>query len=280
MQATFWLATEISVITSLQNARVKQVVRLRQRRHRESERLFLIEGYREIQRAVEASVQIHALFTCEQFYGHSDTRTLVHQVAANADVSIEPVSREVFAKISIRENSDGLLAVAPSPAWPMNEMHVPSNGLFLISTATEKPGNLGTILRSADAAGVDGVVVCGSGTDVLNPNVVRASLGTVFSVPVAQADADSVRSWIKHHAIRIIAATPDADRLYTQANMTRSCAILLGSEHAGLDVEWLNSADDRVRLPSAGHADSINVAMAATVMLFEARRQRRLQPSD
>ena len=268
------------MITSLQNAWVKQVVRLRRRRHRESDRLFPIEGYREIQCAVDARVGVKVLFTCEQFYGHSDTRTLVRRLVENADISIEPVSREVFAKISVRENSDGLLAVAHSPVWPMHEMQVPPNGLFLISTATEKPGNLGTILRSADAAGVDGVVVCGAGTDVLNPNVVRASLGTVFSVPVAQAEADSVRTWIKHHAIRIIAATPDADRLYTQANMTRSCAILLGSEHAGLDVEWLDSADDRVRLPSAGHADSINVAMAATVMLFEARRQRGSESMD
>ena len=262
------------MITSLQNARVKQVVRLRRRRHRESEGLFLIEGYREIQCAVDACVGVKALFTCEQFYSHSGSRTLVHQLAGNADVSVEPVSPEVFAKISVRENTDGLLAVAPSPAWPMNDMQVPPNGLFLISTATEKPGNLGTILRSADAAGVDGVVVCGSGTDVLNPNVVRASLGTVFSVPVAQADADSVRSWIMRHTLRTIAATPDADRLYTEADMVRPCAILMGSEHAGLDVEWLNSADDQVRLPSVGQADSINVAMAATVMLFEARRQR------
>ncbi len=280
MQATFWLATEISVITSLQNARVKQAVRLRQRRHRESERLFLIEGYREIQRAVEASVRIHALFTCEQFFSRSDTKDLVRQVATDVDATVEAVSSAVFAKLSVRNGSDGLLAVAPSPAWSLGDMTVPANGLFLVSTATEKPGNLGTILRSADAAGVDGVVVCSAGTDVLNPNVVRASLGTVFSIPVAQADPDSVRLWLKHHAIRIIAAAPDADRLYIEADMTRSCAILLGSEHTGLDIEWMASADDRVRLPSVGHADSINVAMAATVMLFEARRQRRLQPSD
>ena len=268
------------MITSLQNARVKQVVRLRQRRHRESERLFLIEGYREIQRAVEASVRIHALFTCEQFFSRSDTKDLVRQVAADVDATVEAVSSAVFAKISVRNGSDGLLAVAPSPAWSLGDMTVPANGLFLVSTATEKPGNLGTILRSADAAGVDGVVVCSAGTDVLNPNVVRASLGTVFSIPVAQADPDSVRLWLKHHAIRIIAAAPDADRLYIEADMTRSCAILLGSEHTGLDIEWMASADDRVRLPAGGHADSINVAMAATVMLFEARRQRRLQRSD
>ena len=268
------------MITSLQNAWVKQVVRLRRRRHRESDRLFLIEGYREIQCAVDARVGVKVLFTCEQFYGHSDTRTLVRRLVENADISIEPVSREVFAKISVRENSDGLLAVAPSPAWPINDMQVPPNGLFLISTATEKPGNLGTILRSADAAGVDGVVVCGSGTDLLNPNVVRASLGTVFSVPVAQADADSVRSWIKRHTLWTIAATPDADRLYTEVDMVRPCAVLMGSEHAGLDGEWLNSADERVRLPSVGQADSINVAMAATVMLFEARRQRGIKSTD
>ena len=262
------------MITSLQNAGVKQVVRLRRRRHRESEGLFLIEGYREIRCAVDARVGVKVLFTCEQFYSHPDTRMLVRRMAENADISIEPVSREVFAKISVRENSDGLLAVAPSPAWPLNDMQVPTNGLFLISTATEKPGNLGTILRSADAAGVDGVVVCGSGTDVLNPNVVRASLGTVFSMPVVRAEPESVRAWFKRNNLWIIAATPDADRLYTEADMVRPCAILMGSEHAGLDGEWLNSADDRVRLPAAGQADSINVAMAASVMLFEARRQR------
>ena len=262
------------MITSLQNARVKQVVRLRQRRHRESDGLFLIEGYREIRCAVDARVGLKVLYTCEQFFSHSDTRKLVRWLGENADISIEPVSRDVFAKISVRENSDGLLAVAPSPAWLMNDMHVPPNGLFLISTATEKPGNLGTILRSADAVGVDGVAVCSAGTDVLNPSVVRASLGTVFSVPVVRAEPDSVRAWIKRYGIWSIAATPDADRLYTEADMVGPCAILMGSEHAGLDGEWLNSSDERVRLPSVGQADSINVAMAATVMLFEARRQR------
>ena len=265
------------MITSLQNKRVKQVVRLRQRRHRESEQLFLIEGYREILRAIEAHVTINALLTCEKLFSRSDTQSLVRQVAADYDGTVEAVSREVFAKISVREGSDGLLAVAPSPAWSLDDLTVPPNGLFLVSTATEKPGNLGAILRSADAAGVDGVVVCSAGTDVLNPNVVRASLGTLFSIPVARANSDTVRSWLKYHGVQMIAVTPDADRLYTEADLAKPCAILLGSEHAGLDPEWLSVADDRVRLPSVGRADSINVAMAATVMLFEARRQRRLQ---
>lgn len=264
-------------ITSLQNTRVKQVVRLRQRRHRETEQLFLIEGHREIQRAVDARMGIQVLFTCEQLFGQSSARALVRQVMVDTDCTVESVSREVFAKISVREGSDGLLAVAPTPSWSLEDMPVPVNGLFLVSTATEKPGNLGTMLRSADAAGADGVVVCSPGTDVLNPNVVRASLGTVFSIPVACAQPDVVRSWFASHGIEVIAATPDADRLYTETELVGRCAVLLGNEHSGLDSEWLMSADDRVRLPSLGRGDSINVAMTATVMLFEARRQRRIQ---
>lgn len=261
------------MLTSLQNPQIKRVVRLRQRRVREREGAFLIEGGREILRATEVALPMDVLFVSE--HAGSDVSALADSVCDRCGAQVVTTTQDVFKKISYRDNPDGLLAVAPTPAWGLERFTPNPTGLYVLASAVEKPGNLGAILRCADAVGVDGVIVCDTRTDVFNPNVVRASVGTLFTVPVAVAERARVLAWIHEHDIELVATSPEAKLDYDDHDMTGAVAIVLGSEAQGLDDEWLESADARVRIPMLGHADSINVAMAATVMLFEAQRQRR-----
>jgi TrmH family RNA methyltransferase len=170
-----------------------------------------------------------------------------------------------------------LLALAPRPDWtldrlrPQDETKAP---LFLVAQSIEKPGNLGTLLRTADAAAVDGVVVVDRCTDLFNPNVVRASVGTMFTVPVAEATSDEAFDWFDQQGVRLLATSPDAETAYTDSDLTGPLALVMGSEQYGLDERWLERTDDQLRIPMAGRADSLNVATATAIVLFEALRQR------
>ena len=176
-----------------------------------------------------------------------------------------------WRKLSYRDRPDG-----PLPAWTLAHLPEPaSDSLFVVATAIEKPGNLGTLLRSADAVGVAGVIACDPVTDLFNPNVVRASVGTLFTVPAAQADAAATRRWLQAYGVRTVVTTPAAERCYTDHDLTGALAVVLGSEQFGLDAAWLDGKHSAVSIPMLGHADSINVAMAGTALLFEALRQRR-----
>ena len=263
-------------IASMQNAGAKRVVRLRRRRARDRERAFLIEGYRELLRAVEAGLPLEAVYHCPEFYLGSNEPALLERAGdACGALSIE-TSAAVFAKLSYRDRPDGLLAVAPLPAWTLECLPAPGpESLYVVATAIEKPGNLGTLLRSADAVGAAGVIACDPVTDLFNPNVVRASVGTLFTVPAAQADAAATRRWLDAHGVRSVVTTPAAERCYTDHDLTGALAIVLGSEQFGLDAAWFDGRHGAVSIPMLGHADSINVAMAGTALLFEALRQRR-----
>jgi TrmH family RNA methyltransferase len=186
------------------------------------------------------------------------------------------LSKEAFAKAAYRERPDGLLAVAPQ--WRRELKDLPGGDrapFLLVVEAIEKPGNLGTILRSADAAGCDGVIVCDPVTDLFNPNVVRASTGVLFSVPCVVAESAAVLPWLRERRIRVVATTPAATLAYTDADLRGPLAVVMGSEQYGLSAFWLQAADAAVRIPMAGQADSLNVAMATLITLFEAVRQRR-----
>jgi TrmH family RNA methyltransferase len=262
-------------ISSLQNPRLKQLVRLRDRRPRDEAGVFLVEGYREIRRALEKKVPFQELYFSPDWFLGENEPALIQQAAA-AGAQLFELTKDAFAKIAYRERPDGLLAVAPQ--WKRSladlEMAGGRDPFLLIVEAIEKPGNLGTILRSADAAGVDGVIVCDPVTDLFNPNVVRSSTGVLFSVPVAIAEAAAVRSWLRDRRIRAVATTPAADKLYTAAELRGPLAIVMGSEQYGLSEYWLKESEERVRIPMAGQADSLNVAMATIITLFEAVRQR------
>ncbi len=260
-------------ITSLQNPRLKELVKLRDRRARDEAGTFLIEGYREITRALEKGVALRELyFAPDWFLGENEPAVMARAEAAGA--KLFELSKDAFAKAAYRDRPDGLLAVAPQWRRTLGELAASPSPLLLVVEAIEKPGNLGTILRSADAAGCDAVIVCDQVTDIFNPNVVRASTGVLFSVPCIVAENDGVLAWLRQRGIRIAATTPSATDLYTGADLRGPLAIVMGSEQYGLSDFWLKNADQALRIPMAGHADSLNVAMAATIALFEAVRQR------
>lgn len=261
------------MLTSPANARVKRVVKLRTRRHRDRERRFVIEGFRELDCASRAGFPVEAVFYCEHYFTAHGERELVRRLRDTGAVC-EATNAAVFAKLSYRHTPDGLLAVAATPELTLDRLDVRGDSLWLVGTNIEKPGNLGAMLRTADAAGVSGVLVADPATDPFNPNVVRASVGTLFSVPLAVARAAEVQAWLAGHGIRIVAASPTATTDYADADLSGPVAIVVGGEHAGLDAEWIAGAE-AVRIPMAGQADSINAAMTAAVLLFEASRQRR-----
>jgi len=279
-------------ITSLQNPRVKQLVKLRERRDRDDAGLFLIEGYREVRRALEKGVQPREFYYAPEWFLGENEPALIEQ-ARQAGAQLFELSKEAFAKVAYRERPDGLLAVAAQWKHTLADLNVAGVAdpgvlgsepgsttpatkapFLLVVEAIEKPGNLGTILRSADAAGCDAVIVCDPVTDIFNPNVVRASTGVLFSVPIVVADSPAVQAWLRGKGIRIVATTPDTPNIYTKADLRGALAIVMGSEQYGLSDFWLKESDLLVRIPMAGQADSLNVAMATIITLFEAVRQR------
>ncbi len=263
----------IEKISSLQNPRIKQLVKLRDRRPRDEAGVFLVEGYREIRRALEKQVPLRELyFAPEWFLGENEPALLAQAAAAGAELF--ELSRDAFAKAAYRERPDGLLAVAPQWRRRLEDLALPADPFLLVVEAIEKPGNLGTILRSADAAGCHAVIVCDPVTDIFNPNVVRASTGVLFSVPLVVDDSPRVLAWLRERRIRIVATTPAAETVYSDADLRGPLAVVMGSEQYGLSAFWLQHADLPVRIPMAGQADSLNVAMATIITLFEAVRQR------
>lgn len=264
-------------ISSLQNPRVKEVIRLRDRSEREESGKFLIEGYRELLRAANAHRPIEVLFICPELFLGSNEEALITQICARGAVLIS-CSETVFRKMSYRDRPDGLLASAAQQHLSLQHLDglvQQKSPLFIIAEAIEKPGNLGTILRSSDAVGVDALIVCDRCTDIHNPNVVRASVGTLFTVPVLEADGSETLRWLKEHGVSILAATPSAQVEYTDVDMTGPLAIAVGTEQLGLSQLWMDNADIQVKIPMCGVADSLNVAMATTLLLYEALRQRR-----
>lgn len=267
-------------ITSLQNDRVKEIVRLRERRARDASDQFLIEGYREIRRALDAHYPIQSLYYCaELFLGENEHFLIAEALRRKAE--IYQCSAAVFNKISYRDRPDGLIAVAPQKHLHLDALDAilstRPTPFLVVAEAIEKPGNLGTILRSSDAVGADGLIVCDRCTDIHNPNVVRASVGTLFTVPVVEAEGAACLAWLKERKIKIVATTPQATSEFTDIDLTIPIAICVGTEQLGLSNPWLEEAHYQVKIPMHGVADSLNVAMATTLMLYEVHRQRRLK---
>lgn len=259
-------------ITSPANPRVKQLVALRRRRSRDEAGVTVVEGRAEIQLALAAGVRPQALYYCPALTGAAGPDLSGRARELGADVV--RLSRPVFEKVSYREGPDGWLAVVPAIETSLAHLDAGPRPLILACAGLEKPGNLGAILRTADAAGVAAVIAADPVTDWANPNVVRASKGTVFSVPVASAATPEVLAWVCARGLQIVAATPDATRLVTDADLTGPTVIAVGAEQAGLSADWLAAADVRVRIPMFGRADSLNVAASAAILAYEAVRQR------
>lgn len=259
-------------LTSSQNPKIKQLLHLRDKKERDETGLFLIEGYRELKRAADAGVKFDALFICPELFLGSNEDSLIRSI----DAKLFEVPRSLFEKISYRDRPDGLVGVAHQMKCALSDLKVGETpSLFVVAEAIEKPGNLGTILRSSDGVGVNGVIVCDRCTDIYNPNVVRASVGTLFTQPVVEASGEEVLQWLRDHQIQIVAATPSAEINFTEAPLAGSVAIVVGTEQLGLSQKWMEAADIRVKIPMEGIADSLNVAMATTLLLYEALRQRK-----
>ena len=264
---------EFVKITSAQNDAVKHVIKLRDRRPREKEQLTVLEGYRELTRAREYGMELlECFFSPSHFLGENEFPLL--ETLASEGVRVVEVAPQLLEKMAYRERPEGLIAVAKMKRHTLADLPVVENGLYLVAEAVEKPGNLGSILRSADAAGVDGLIICNKCTDLYNPNVIRASTGALISVPLAEAENQEAYDWLKSHGIKTLAATPHTENLYTDVDMTQAVAIVVGTEQTGLTELWMEHSDLPVRIPMLGKIDSLNVATATTILLYEAARQR------
>ena len=262
-------------LTSPANPKIKYVVKLRSCATREETGEMIVEGYRECRRALDNGYRPHAIFHCPELYlkGENEPQLVADAERAGADVYL--CSKTAFVKMAYKERPDGLLMIGPHVAKRLSDLTLPPNALVIVTESIEKPGNLGTILRSADAAKVSAVIVCDRTTDIHNPNVVRASTGTMFSVPIVEATSDEALAWLKERGFKVLAATPHAEKLHFEVDLTGNVAIALGAEQYGLTQKWMDGAELRVRIPMLGVADSLNVSAAATILLYEAVRQRR-----
>lgn len=263
----------METITSPANPRLRALLRLRRRRDRDAAGVTLVEGVEEVSLALAAGGRVREAYWCPEL----DDGRAAGLLATYDEAGVRPVrlSRAAFEKVAYREGPDGMLAVLDAPGLDLGTFVPASPEFLLVGEHIEKPGNLGAMLRTADAAGVSGVVAADPVTDWGNPNVVRSSKGAVFSVPVVSATTTDTLAWLRERRVSIVAATPDTDLLHTDADLTGPVAIAVGAEKEGLSAEFLAAADIRVRIPMVGRVDSLNVATSAAILVYEAVRQRR-----
>lgn len=255
------------LITSLQNPRIKEVLHLRRRPARDKRGLFIIEGYRELLRASEVQWPLQTLFYCPELFLKESNEALLEK--AHAGQLIE-VTRPVFEKIAYRDRPDGLLALGEQKELSLSALPKMDRGLILVAEAIEKPGNLGTMLRTCDAFGALGVMVCDPVTDVYNPNVVRASLGTLFCQPIARTTAQEGLAYLKREGYQVIAATPSGDTDLRRVEFAPKRAVVIGAEQYGLSDLWMEQADIRAAIEMRGRSDSLNAAIAASLFIYAA----------
>ncbi len=270
------------VITSLHNERIKEAARLRDARARRQQDRIVIDGARELLRTIEAGIELTEVFVCDELCHSEDCRSVLRTLAEKQPPGVEQlqVSCQVFEKLAYGHRTEGVIGIAKTPSRSLAELTLPPNPLVAVLEGVEKPGNVGAVLRSADAAGVSALVVADGGTDLYNPNAIRASLGAIFTVPLCAASATETIEWLMHRGLTIYTARVDANADYATADFTRPCAIVLGSEAAGLSDRWSQPSDQAsdklmpVRLPMRGQVDSLNVSATAAILFYEAMRQR------
>lgn len=263
-------------ITSVSNPRIKQLVRLRKRSQRDALQLILIDGIRELQRALDAQVVIKELFVCPELvqdYQEPETAALIEKQLKDKTVVYE-VTESIFNKIGFGERKEGVLAVGEIKKKDLAQVELSKNPCILVVEDVEKPGNLGAILRTCDGAGIDAVFICQNRTDIYNPNVIRASLGTVFTNQVIACTNTEAQDFLQDRQIRVVAATPEAECIYTKVNLKDPVAVVVGREDKGLSEQWMKIASEHVRIPMKGQADSLNVSVSTGLLLYETLRQR------
>ncbi len=260
-------------ITSFSNPEVRNVIAHREKRVRDKMGLILVEGEREIRLALESKLCPKELFVCLELLKTRDIQKLMERKEFS-DTHNFDVSRPVFEKIAFGDRAEGVIALFKKPDWTMGDISLPKNPLIVIIENVEKPGNLGAILRTCDGAGVDAVLVCDSQTDTFNPNVIRSSLGTIFTLKPRETTNEKALQFLKDKGITVCAALPDAATGYTHVNFNTPLAIVLGSEQKGLSRFWIEHSQVKMKIPMKGQADSLNVSATAAILIFEALRQR------
>lgn len=262
-------------ITSKQNSRIKNLVQLQKRSEREAQGVFIVEGLREIEKAVSMGYEFVSLFFCPEMVEPS----LILKVFGKSipDLTFE-VSRDVFNKVAYREDSGGVVVLAKPKEHSLTQLITHKNPLILVIEGVEKPGNIGAIYRTADAAGITAIIICDPGTDLYNPNAIRSSLGCVFTTPTAICTSQQAILWLKERNIQVLASYLQASIPYHKANFTKPTAIVMGAEATGISDSWVKAADANIIIPMQGKADSMNVSTAAAVLIFEACRQRDFKP--
>lgn len=281
------------VITSVQNPRVKAVVALQQKSaERRRTGLFVVEGRREVEHCVEMGLEVVEVFVCEELGGWSCDNVAANRTEGmkgvkevegmrgvkvaevTRGVKVTEVTRGVYEKMAYRGGTEGVMAVVKSKERRLDVLDLNENPLIVVVERVEKPGNLGAILRSADAAGADAVVVCDPLTDLWNPNLIRSSIGAVFTVPCMTCGSEECIEFLKAHGIQILTAQLQDSELYYDTDMRRGTAIVMGTEATGLTDVWREAADAHIRIPMLGRLDSLNVSVSAAILLYEAVRQR------
>lgn len=261
-------------ITSRQNPRVKELVKLKDRSHRDKMGKFLIEGSRELMMAMKAGVFVEELYWCDECGSKSRRDEALQAVEGSSTVMIETV-QTVFEKVSHRSSPDGVMGVGWYQDRDLNDFESENEKpLFLVLEGVEKPGNLGAIIRSADSAGVDAILCSDIATDVYNPNVIRTSQGQVFSMPIFMLPNEVITDFLEDQSADVVVSTPDADKVYWNISMDKSLALVMGSEKDGVSSYWLEGNRIKAKIPQMGSADSLNLATATTLFLYEALRQR------
>lgn len=260
-------------ITSSQNPKVKRVTLLQQKSsERRRSGLFIVEGQREIEHCIEAGYEVDSLFVCQQLLSDGNREFYTPDLPSDAVYVVTP---QVYEKMAYRGSTEGLLAVVRSRQKSLGDLHLSDNPLIVVLERVEKPGNLGAVLRSADAAQADAVIVCDPLTDLYNPNLIRSSIGAIFTVPCVACTSEECISFLKSHGISILTAQLQDSRLYYDTDMSRGTAIVMGTESTGLTDTWRRAADAHIRIPMLGRLDSLNVSVSAAILLFEAVRQRK-----
>ncbi len=259
------------MITSLQNPAIKNIVKLSKSKERKEQQLFVIEGARELSLALQSGYRPEAVYLCREMFEKTKYPGLLDPLSKEIVFDISPA---VFSKIAYRENSDGIVALAKPKIHGLGDLKLSKNPFLILLESVEKPGNLGAILRTADAAAADAVIVCDPQTDLYNPNVVRSSVGGLFTVQTAVCSSEEALAWLQARKIHSFAAELQAAEFYQQTDFTPPSAIVMGTEADGLSDFWLKNATKRIKIPMRGKIDSLNVSVSTAVLIFEAMRQR------
>ena len=258
------------VITSAQNPRIKELILLQEKsRARRENGLFVVEGRRELSHCLEAGFKPRSLFICPEILGRDACREL-----EQAGCPIVEIPAHLYEKVAYRGRTEGVIGVMECHSHSLEDLLLKENPLVIVLESVEKPGNLGAVLRSADAAGADAVIVCDPLTDLYNPNLIRSSIGGIFTVPVAAASSEEAIRWLKERGIRILTAQLQDSLPYYDTDMRQGTAIVMGTESTGLTPLWRQAADAHIMIPMLGRLDSLNVSVSAAILLYEAVRQR------